>query len=143
MVGVKRIGLAAENAEGVVIDLPEAADEMLLEVQFRVIGPDPVGKEIKRQPEEEIGDQDKADEIVHGDGGAERHHIDQPDIADLHARQDHQDEADALVQCQILNRQRVNVESVHDAVPFTLPRRHAGLGRVAAGRRMAVPPLCG
>ena len=119
---LKRIGLAPEDAEAVVIDLPQAADEMLPRVQFRVIGPDPVGKEIKHQPQEKVGDQDEADEIVHADRRAERHHIDQPDIADLHAGEDHQDEADGIGPVPDPDRQRVNVESVHGAVPFNAAR---------------------
>ena len=84
---------------------------MLLRVQLRVIDLDLVGREVERQPQEEIGDQHEADEIVHADRGAERHHVDQPDIADLHARQDHQDEAEGIGPVPDPDRQRVDVES--------------------------------
>src|SRR5665647_3019865 len=113
----ERIGIAAENAEGVEIGLPVAADEMLLEVQLGVIGPDAVGRDVERQPQKEIGDQYEADEVVGADGGVERHDVDQPDITNLHSRQDHQDETQRIGPVPNADRQRVDVES-HDAVPF-------------------------
>ena len=74
--GRERIWIAAEDAKGVEIRLPKAADEMLLQVQFRMIGANTVRGDVKRQPQAEIGDQHEADEVVHGNGGAERHHVD-------------------------------------------------------------------
>ena len=86
------VRLAAEDAEGIVVTY--GAGEVLLRIELGVIGPDAVGKQIERQPQEEVGDQDEAAKIVQAHGIAERDHVDEPDIANLQARQDHQNEAD-------------------------------------------------
>src|SRR5450759_4111808 len=135
---LKRIGIALEDAVAVIINLPEAADEMLPRAQFRMISPDPIGKDIEEEPYEKIGDQDEADEIVHSDRRPERHHIDQPDIADLHAGENHQEETDGIGPVPESNRQRVDVESLHVAVPFSAPAPSCRLGTITAGWPAAV-----
>ena len=101
-VRVMRIGVAPENAVAVKLDLPPAHSEVFGRAEFRVIDLDLVGEEIKTQPDKEVGNQHKANPVVGHHRRAEGNHLHQVQVPDLQPGGNHQDEAEALVQCQIL-----------------------------------------
>ena len=108
-----RIRIAAENAVAVILQLPEAGLKVFERTQLRMIDLDLVGKKIEQKPDEKIGDQDKADHVVGDDGSFERHQIDQADVADLQAGDDHENEAERIGPVPDSDRQGMDIEFLH------------------------------
>ena len=87
-------------------------------VQLGVIDPDLVGEKIEEEPHEEVGDENKADPVVDGDGDPEGHHVDQTHVADLHPGENQHHAGDRIDPMPNPHGERVNVNPMHLAYPF-------------------------
>ncbi len=107
---VVRVGVAPEDPVAVVLQLAQAAAEVLHRAQLGVVDLDLVREQVEQQPDEEVGDQHEPDPVVQVDRGAEGHQPDQVHVAQLDPGQDQRDEAERVDPVPDPDRQRMHVD---------------------------------
>src|SRR3990172_11026341 len=83
---------------------------------------DLVRKQVEEEPDEEIADKHETDPVMQDDRRPERQQIDQSDVTYLNAGDDHRHESERVDPVPDPDGKRVNVDSRHCVVPFTLGR---------------------